>query len=1557
MSKRLPTNIDMNTVSWKILDKYFKENPYNLVSHHLDSYNNFFNKGIYKIFNENNPIRFLEEVDKTNAKKNGNECLIYLGGKTGEKIYFGKPIIYDDSHTHYMYPNDARLRNMTYGITIHYDVDVQYIYYDGETKMERLDTIPNVYLGKFPIMLHSDLCILKGLTKDVQYNLGECVNDSGGYFIIDGKEKVIVSQEKFADNMVYVREYKKGETYSHTAEIRSVSEDTSKPIRTTSVKMVAPNARYSNNQIVVNIPNVRKPIPLFILMRALGVDSDKSIIEHCLLDIDKNSSYVDLFIPSIHDASRVFNQSMALEFIATFTKRQTVTAVLDILMNYFLAHIGVSNFLDKAYFIGFMVFKMLRVFLKEEKPTDRDNFIFKRIELSGTLIYDLFREYYLTQKREIELLVDKKYYFGLVNYQTFDDFCKLVDDSVFKKVVVKSGAKVEIGKIVETGFKKAFKGNWGSMDYTKRIGLVQDLNRLSWFSFMTHLRKINLNIDSTSKSIRPRLLNNSQYGFIDVLDSPDGGNIGYHKHLAISACVTTKFSTKDLISWVINNTKIHLLSECYPKYLHLHTKMIINGNWIGVIEDPIKTVNEMKLLRRNGLIPHQISISFNYENNIIYIYSDEGRLSRPIFYIHNGVPSYRRSDLAEDLINGKMKWKQLIQGFNGSGKVLEESNITYTGSLQNVDRENEDELMKIYESNRCVLDYIDVSEEETSMICMYNSQLTQDNPNYKYYTHVEIDPSLMLGVLGNSIIYPEHNPPARNVFSCGQSRQAVSLYHSNYQMRIDKMSVVLNYGQIPLVKSRYLEYINQEKQPYGVNAIVAIMCHTSYNVEDAILINQGSVDRGIFRTSYYSMYESSEEIETSNDIKTTSVFSNFLTKKVKNIKPGYDYSQLDKDGIVIENTELNDKTVLIGKVSSNNVDPGVYSDASVFPKKGQLGFVDKSFITDTEEGKRLAKIRVREERIPAIGDKMASRAGQKGTIGLIIPEHDMPFTEDGIRPDLIINPHAIPSRMTISQLVETTLGKACASFGAFGDSTAFAVNGPNHEVYGKMLTNSGFHSTGNQILYNGTNGEQIITDIFIGPTYYMRLKHMVKDKINYRARGPNTMLTRQPVQGRANDGGLRVGEMERDAIMANGMTAFLTESFLKRSDEYYMAVCNKTGMISIYNPGSNMFISPSEDGPLQFTETLDGSMVLNNITQFGRSFSIVRVPYSFKLLMQELLVMNVQMRIITDQNVDQLMNMSYSTNINKLLKTEETDIEKIVDTYIENTQARKYGTRKENINVDARKLNEKIQIQENVNVVPVNSEWENMPKFNEENQWGQPSEWGQQSEWGQPSEWGQQSDWGQPVDQNKSLDLGKPVDQNKSLGQDDLGWNQPAQEETVLQKVESYVPTVMKDAYNDVVNTIQGTPPAEETLPEGWIKYFSEKHKQNFYYNNNTGETSWEIPRVSDFGRGTQITQEYKFGNADLDRLYASLSEEEKKPLEGLDNENMIKVLTTLLPKKNVNILKVVEEPKTPPPLPTIVEPLNNNTNNNNNNNNIIESNTNSDISSDTKKINIVKTQ
>jgi hypothetical protein len=278
-----------------------------------------------------------------------------------------------------------------------------------------------------------------------------------------------------------------------------------------------------------------------------------------------------------------------------------------------------------------------------------------------------------------------------------------------------------------------------------------------------------------------------------------------------------------------------------------------------------------------------------------------------------------------------------------------------------------------------------------------------------------------------------------------------------------------------------------------------------------------------------------------------------------------------------------------------------------------------------------------------------SRAGQKGTIGLIIPEADMPYLEDGTRPDLIINPHALPSRMTIGQIVESMFGIACVSYGGFGDCTAFQVKGSNYNTYGRMLTNAGFNRTGNHIMYNGMTGEQLQANIYMGPTYYMRLKHMVKDKINYRARGPNQQLTRQPVQGRANDGGLRVGEMERDGICAHGLAYFLNESFLVRGDEYYMAVCNKTGAIAIYNEARNLFLSPYSDGPIHFHTNPDGTMNIKNLSKFGRSFSLLRIPYSFKLLIQELQVMNVQMRIITDENVDQLLSMSYSNNINKLL--------------------------------------------------------------------------------------------------------------------------------------------------------------------------------------------------------------------------------------------------------------------------------------------------------------------
>tara|TARA_Y100000816_G_scaffold69053_1_gene46198 strand:- start:18956 stop:23473 length:4518 start_codon:yes stop_codon:yes gene_type:complete len=1240
----------MENISWNIIDKYFRDNPYNLVSHHLTSYNKFFSTDIKKVFKDNNPLRFIEKVDSSSDDE-PFECRIFMGGKNGENVYFSKPIIYDENSEQeatLMYPNLARLRDMTYGVNIYYDIDIEFKYLIDGTMQETTMKKEKVLACTFPIMLHSDLCILRDLPVETRYNMGECKNDHGGYFIIDGKEKVLVSQEKFADNMLYIKEHKEDSNYLYTAEIRSVSEDPSKPVRKTSLGLVREGSKYANHNIVVNVPNIRIPVPLFILMRALGVSSDKEIIEHCLLNLEKNEEFVDLFIPSVHDAAGIFNQQTAINYLKEFTKRRTTTGVIEILMDYFIPHIGSNNFIDKAYFVGHMVYKMLRVYRKIDLPTDRDSFIFKRVELSGALIYQLFRDYYIQQAKSIEQKIDKEFYYHDKEYKK--NFPSLIENNF---------TKVFKPELINTGIRKAFKGDWGATDETKKVGVIQDLNRLSNYSFNSHLRKIILPLDSTAKVVGPRLLHSSQYGFIDPIDTPDGGNCGLHKHMAISTYVTSGTSAEPMITWFRLKGNMKKLAECNTNTLYSFTKVFVNGRWVGVLDAPIEIIGLFKLYRRNGLIPAFNSISFSYQKNEIHVYTDAGRLTRPLFYVDKETLSFNQKGISKKILDGDFSWPEVVSGFLKKAHNEDEVNVenyyydikalypNLSNKLKNV--KSISALEAVFKNVMAVVDYLDSSEKNSVLIA---SDMDGLKGNTRA-SHIEIHPSLIFGVMGNSVIFPETNPAPRNVFSCGQSRQAVSVYHTNYHNRIDKMGVVLNYGQIPLVKSRYLKYINNEEIPYGVNTIVAIMSYTGYNVEDAILINKASVDRGLFRTTYFSDYESREETASKTNNETDLKFSPVLKLPlVKGIKPNYDYDSLNEYGLIKEETVMDDKKVVIGRVmSSADVDePPI--DSSVFPKKGQLGIVDKSFITEGEEGTRIAKIRVREERIPAIGDKMASRAGQKGTIGLVIPEKDMPYTSDGSVPDLIINPHAIPSRMTIGQFMETVIGSSCSLLGGFGDCTAFTSKGHNTETFGNVLQKNGFNSRGNKVMYSGLTGEQLSADVFMGPTYYMRLKHMVKDKVNSRADGPKTSLTRQAVQGRAKDGGLRIGEMERDGIMAHGASAFLNDSFMNRADEYYMAICNKTGGIAAYNKDTKLMLSPFADGPLKFNTSFDGNITMEKVSQFGRSFSIVRIPYSFKLLLHELQTMNVHMKIITEDNIDHLMSMSYSDNINKLMKND-----------------------------------------------------------------------------------------------------------------------------------------------------------------------------------------------------------------------------------------------------------------------------------------------------------------
>lgn len=1305
---------------WDIVDKHFSENPQSLVRHHVESYNDFFKQNIYKIFKEKNPVQIVSKYDESIGEYR-SKCNMYIGGKNGDLIHFAKPVIYD-SNAHYMFPNEARLRNMTYAMTIHVDVDLEFIdiLEDGEiphidiemdpnadpvNRPERLKNykkeeakdakevsggsganyygddgsllggtsfiggakadakkvqvqftpnekaelrnrleksvnalniqtrtaqLKNIFFGKFPIMVQSDFCILTGMSRDMRFNMGECKNDLGGYFIIDGKEKTVVPQEKFGDNMLRISKVDTDNIF-FAAEIKSVSENTAKPIRTLRVELVKPDSRYSNMNIVVNIPNVRKPVPLFIVFRALGISTDKEIIETCLLDLDKNEPMMDLFIPSIHDANIIMTQAAAIHYIAHLTKTKTATNALFILTDYFLPHIGETNYTEKAYFLGYMVKRLLSAYQGMEPPIDRDSFRYKRVELVGTLMNDLFSEYYKAQFKHISVAFEKKLYYNLQIYE--NDLHGLVMTN-YKTIFEE--------RIVEKGFRKAFKGNWGSTEHTKRIGVVQDLNRLSFNSALSHLRKTNMSIDAGAKLVGPRILNGSQWGLVDPIDTPDGGNIGLHKQLCIMTYVSRSVSREPMIRWLKEKCDLKCIEECGKKNLDKMTKVLVNGYWAGSVLNPMDLVERFKIYRRNGLIPLFISICFESQSNAISIFTDEGRLCRPIFYFDQDL-----KNMSFEMIKATtdFSWAKLLSGFN---KRKEDNEVAINSTkfyelyqmYDGIDnQETNPTKLKRFIENKGIIDYIDPNEEETALICMKMSEYD----NLKKYTHCEIHESFIFGMMCNLVIYPHHNPAVRNSFSTGQSKQAVSMYHTNFTMRMDKTALILNQGQKPLVKSRYYEHICHEENSYGENTIVALMCYTGYNVEDAVLINEGAIHRGLFRTTYYSVYESHEERSDSSSKRFININDTPLT--VRGIKKEHDYSKLDEYGLVKEGTEMNDRTVIIGCAIFSN-DSDEIQDASKTTKKGQLGIVDKCYITEGEEGTKITKVRIREERLPAVGDKMASRSGQKGTIGQIIPERDMPFTKDGLRPDIIVNPHAMPTRMTVGQLVECLVGKACLNMGYHGDCTAFMSSDKQIGAFGEILNKCNYHSSGNELLYNGMTGEQLEAEVYVGPNYYMRLKHMVKDKINYRAKGPRTLLTRQPVSGRANDGGLRIGEMERDVIISHGATDFLRESMLVRGDEYYMAVCNKTGAIAIYNPDKNMFMSPMADGPLRFVESLDGlKMDVEHITKYGRSFSVVRVPYVFKLLMHELQAINIKMCVITEDNINQFDNMNFSRNI------------------------------------------------------------------------------------------------------------------------------------------------------------------------------------------------------------------------------------------------------------------------------------------------------------------------
>ena len=810
-----------------------------------------------------------------------------------------------------------------------------------------------------------------------------------------------------------------------------------------------------------------------------------------------------------------------------------------------------------------MTYRLLLAYNGFMEQDDRDSYVNKRLDLCGSSLNNLYRNHYNKFVKDGEKQIIREINNGA--WKSTDDYENIINYTNIYKIFKST--------TLENGIKRALStGDFGIKNVnSSKVGVAQVLSRLTYTSSLSHVRRISAPIDKSGKLIPPRKLHNTSWGYLCPVETPEGHSVGVVKNLSYMTHVTIPSNSSSIITYV--SQKIIPIESIRTHDAFNKVKVFVNGAWVGITEEPMQFYLYLKDLKHKGMINIYTSIIFLYDAMEIRICNDGGRVTRPVLRVKNN-RLILHEEIVEKVKNKELCWEDMLTN------------------------------MKLDES---IIEYIDPDEQNMSMIAMKPAILHESN-NYSY-THCEIHPSTIFGILASCIPFPEHNQSPRNTYQCAMSKQSMGVYVTNYDNRMDKTAYVLNYPMRPLVDTRIMNLIQINNIPSGSPVIVAIMTHSGYNQEDSILFNKGAVDRGLFQaTIYHTEKDEDKKIHGDEEIRCKPDPS-----RTKGMKFG-NYNKVNSKGVIPENTLIENRDVIISKVQpikenkNDHTKVIKYEDQSKIFRTNEDTYVDKNYIDRNGDGYNFAKVRTRTVRKPVIGDKFSSRHGQKGTIGNIIPEEDMPFTKNGLKPDIIINPHAIPSRMTIGQLKETLLGKVLLELGLFGDGTSFGEF--QIQDICKELSQVGYESNGNEILYNGLTGDQIETSIFMGPVFYQRLKHMVNDKQHSRSIGPMVNLTRQPAEGRSRDGGLRFGEMERDCMISHGASRFTRGRLYDASDKYSVHICNKCGLIAAYNDALHIHFCK----------------VCNNRSDF----SYTEIPYSCKLLFQELMTMNVVPRIMTD---------------------------------------------------------------------------------------------------------------------------------------------------------------------------------------------------------------------------------------------------------------------------------------------------------------------------------------
>jgi DNA-directed RNA polymerase subunit B len=1150
-----------------------------------------------------------------------------------KNIHLGRPTIKEaNGAEHPATPMECRLRKLTYFSPVYLDFKI--IDEDEPTPLIE----ERVHIGNLPIMVRSAQCNLHAnhishlcgdadrklsphtstedadRLKELLRRAGEDPLDPGGYFIINGTERVLISMEDLAPNRVTVEKNKKYAHETEVAKIFSQKDGVRKPLNI---------EKRRDGMLMVKIPSAgTTPIPVVLLMRALGMENDKEIfaaiagpveaMKYTVANINDVKDNDEYGVESTEEAL----QWLEKKFAAGQQKEYREARIQNLLDKELLPHLGSSedNREKKAIFLGRIVRQVLEMAITDRDPNDKDHYANKRVRLAGDLIEDLYRVSMQQLARDLKYQLERHHN---------------------RKRELRINACLRPDVLTQKIMHALATGNWVG----GRSGVSQLLDRTTYLAALSHMRRVTSPLVRSQPHFEARDLHPTHWGRLCPNETPEGQNCGLVKNAAQMIDVSEEVAEAD-VKELLREAGVDSSPAGWAEGSRIH----VNGDIFGLHKNPTKLVNQFKRRRRQGRIRSEVSIRHDSENRDVFINTDRGRILRPLLVLDDGDLKLSKESL-ENIRSGEWTFNDLVSN----------------GVVEWVDAEEEEDLLvaprpfdlPMYspENNRPInpanVEWLNLGEEQISHanlrveVHMPNGESVFEEfsvpLNYYQedidalrrkqkrknlilvYTHVEIDPQLILGVCASLVPYPEHNSTPRVTGGTAMVKQSLGLPSANFRLRPDTRMHVMHYPQQSIVGTRAMKTTNFAQRPGGQNFVVAILSHHGYNMQDAVVINRAAVERSLARSSFIRTYNAENKRFPGGQEERIEIPGTGLDE-IKGLKSWESYTHLERDGLPTPETFLSsvggESSVLVGKTSPPRFLEEAHGhflqaqerrESAMMVRHGESGWVDNIYVTESLDSTLLCRIIVRSEKIPELGDKFASRHGQKGIIGRLVDEQDMPFTVDGVIPDLIINPHAIPSRMTVAHVLEMVGGKVGAMEGRHIDGTAFS--GEKEDSLRAGLLRNGFAHTGRESMMSGETGEAYEAEIFAGVIYYQRLHHLVSSKLHARSRGRVQILTRQPTEGRARQGGLRFGEMERDCLIAHGASMVIKDRLLDESDGWPLQVCNNSGCghIAYYDWKRRTPVCP--------------------ICGDRADVHTVQTSYAFKLLLDEMKSLGVAMRL------------------------------------------------------------------------------------------------------------------------------------------------------------------------------------------------------------------------------------------------------------------------------------------------------------------------------------------